>query len=157
MKKKLFQFIFFIAIVILIISCDKNLIFDKYLPLPKSGWNKDSLLIFEIPVSDTLQNHNLYINVRYDIKYKYSNLWLFINLIEPGGKELTDTFEITLADQAGKWLGEGFGGIKTTQAVYKRNVYFPLSGNYRINIQQGMRENILKGITDIGFRLEKQD
>ena len=109
------------------------------------------------PVHDTLQNNNLYINVRNDIKYKYSNLWLFIEIDQPGNNSVTDTFEITLADPSGKWLGEGFGGIKNRQVIFKRNVYFPVSGEYKINIRQGMRENVLKGITDIGIRVEKQE
>ena len=155
MKKTEQRFLIFITVVVLFISCDKNQIYDKFQPVPKSGWSKDSVLVFDIPVTDTMQNQNLYVNVRNDVRYKYSNLWLFIEVIQPGSTELTDTFEITLADPSGKWLGEGFGGIKTRKAIYRRNVYFPVSGNYRINIQHGMREDILKGITDIGVRLEK--
>ena len=155
MKKTKLLFLILITIVVFFISCDKNQIYDKFQPLPKSGWNKDSVIVFDIPVTDTLKNQNLYINVRNDVKYKYSNLWLFIEIIQPGSSELTDTFEITLADPAGKWIGEGIGGLKTRQAIFKRNIYFPVSGNYSINIQHGMRENILEGITDIGVRIEK--
>ncbi len=155
MKKTELRFLFLIPIIVLFISCDKNQIYDKFQPIPKLGWNKDSVIVFDISVTDTLQNQNLYINVRNDVKYKYSNLWLFVEIIQPGSSELTDTFEITLADQSGKWLGDGFGGLKTRKAIYKRNIYFPVSGNYRINIQHGMREDILNGITNIGVRLEK--
>ena len=82
---------------------------------------------------------------------------MFIEIDQPGSNTVTDTFEITLADPTGKWLGEGFGGLKNRQVIYKRNVYFPVSGEYKISIRQGMRENLLKGITDIGVRLEKQE
>ena len=157
MKRTGIQILVFVLSVFLIMACDKNRIYDQYLPIEKTGWDKDSLLVFDFPVSDTMQNHNLYINVRNDIKYKYSNLWLFLTIDEPGGTELTDTFEITLADPSGKWLGEGFGGIKTRQAIFKRDIYFPASGDYAIRVQHGMRENILMGITDIGVRLEKQE
>ncbi|MEZ5104603.1 MAG: gliding motility lipoprotein GldH [Draconibacterium sp.] len=156
MKKISLQFIFLVTILIVFIACDKNLVFDKYQPIPKSGWDNDSLLVFDIPVADTIQNHNLFINVRNDIRYKYSNLWLFIDIIQPGGTTLTDTFEIKLAAPSGKWLGKGFGGVKTCETIYKKNIFFPVSGDYKIEIQQGMRENVLKGITDIGVKLEKQ-
>ncbi len=157
MKRSGIQIFVFLLSVLFFMACDKNRIYEYYRPIEKAGWDKDSLLVFDFHVSDTLQNHNLYINVRNDIKYNYSNLWLFIAIDEPGGTELTDTFEITLADPSGKWIGEGFGGIKTRQTMFKRDVYFPVSGNYTINIQHGMRENILKGITDIGVRVEKQE
>ncbi len=157
MKRKLVRLIIFCASLAVFASCDKNLVFEKNLPIPENGWNKDSVMVFNVPVIDTLLNNNLYINVRNDIKYKYSNLWLFITIDQPGDTSITDTFEITLADPSGKWLGEGFGGIKSRQVIFKRNVYFPVSGEYKINIRQGMRENVLKGITDIGIRVEKQE
>jgi gliding motility-associated lipoprotein GldH len=34
-------------------------------------------------------------------------------------------------------------------------VYFPVSGEFTVAIQQGMREEILEGIHDVGFRVEK--
>lgn len=157
MKKTGFQLLLFLILLAIFSACDKNKVFEEYKSIPQTGWNKDSLLVFEIPIQDTLQNHNLFINVRNDIKYKYSNLWLFIEIASPDGKTNTDTFEITLADPTGKWMGTGFGGIKTRQVVYKRNVFFPASGNYTINIQQGMRNINLSGISDIGFRIEKQE
>lgn len=143
-------------VFILFSACDNNSVVDEYKSIPETGWNKDSLLVFEVPVADTLQYHNLYINVRNDLKYKYSNLWLFVEIAEPGGAAHTDTFEITLADPAGKWLGTGFGGLKTKETVFKRNIYFPVSGIYKVNIQHGMRNATIQGISDIGLRVEKQ-
>ncbi len=155
MNKILFKVILTIFVLTVFFACDRNLIFEKYQPIPENGWHKDSLVIFNIPVTDTLQNHNLYINVRNDIEYKYSNLWLFIEINQPGEIGIADTLELILADPKGKWMGEGFGGIKTRQVGYKSGVYFPVSGEYTINIQHGMRDELLEGITDIGFRVEK--
>ncbi len=155
MNKIRLQIILTILVLTGFSSCDRNLIFEKYEPIPENGWHKDSLVVFNIAVTDTLQNHNLYINVRNDIEYKYSNLWLFIEINQPGEIGVADTLELTLADPKGKWLGEGFGGIKTQQIRYKSGVYFPVSGEYTINIQHGMRDEPLEGITDIGFRVEK--
>lgn len=138
-------------------ACDNNRVFEEYKPVFEERWHKDSILIFDIPITDTLQNHNLYINVRNDINYAYSNLWLFVNIQQPGGSAIRDTFEMALADPSGKWLGEGFGGYKTRQAIYRNNVFFPNSGNYVISIQQGMRDVELEGISDVGFRVEKMN
>ena len=157
MKREYYYFISFVALIFVFISCDQNRVYEKNIAVNEKGWNKDSVITFDLSITDTLQNHNFYINVRNDIKYKYSNLWLFIEIDQPGGSSLTDTFEITLADQAGKWLGEGFGGVKSQQIIYKKNVYFPVSGDYKIDIAQGMREDELKWITDIGIRIEKKE
>lgn len=157
MKKIILQISVFLLGIALFFACEQGAVYDQFSEIPKEGWNKDSLLVFAIDVRDTTQFHNLYINLRNDINYKYSNLWLFIDINPPGGTVVTDTFEITLANPSGKWLGEGFGGLKTRELLYKSSVYFPVSGRYEIRIQQGMRENILKGITDVGIRLEKQE
>jgi len=157
MKKAGIQFLFFIILITLFSACDKNKVFDQYKVLPEAGWHKDSLQIFELNIANTLQTNNMYINVRNDIKYKFSNLWLFIEIESPDSTAKTDTFEIVLADPSGKWMGTGFGGIKTSQIMYKRSINFPKSGLYKINIRHGMRSNLLKGIRDIGIRVEKQN
>ena len=155
MKKTGIQFLFFGLLLTLFFGCDKNRIFEEYKEISTEGWHKDSLMVFTIPVTDTLQNYNLYLNVRNNINFNYSNLWLFVEINQPGEIAVTDTFEVSLAAPSGEWLGEGFGGIKTRQVVYRSGVYFPITGDYIINIQQGMREELLEGITDVGFRVEK--
>jgi len=136
-------------------SCDKTVVFDKYKAIPKTGWHKDSIVVFNIPVEDTLQSYNLLINIRNKTSYNFSNLWLFIEILQPDGEMLTDTFEIALADPSGKWLGDGIGGLKTRKAVFRRNVTLPVSGEYTVKLLHGMREDVLKGIHDVGFRIEK--
>lgn len=151
---KVFQFVIVAAFLLALSACDNKRVFDEYQPVFEENWHKDSLVIFDIPISDTVQNHNLYINIRSDINYAYSNVWLFVNIEQPNGNAVKDTFEMVLADPTGKWLGEGFGGYKTRQAIYRRNVFFPNSGDYKITIQQGMRDTKLEGISDVGFRVE---
>ncbi|WP_347839128.1 gliding motility lipoprotein GldH [uncultured Draconibacterium sp.] len=152
---RILQSIIFATVLFVTASCDNRRVFDQYKSIPKSSWQKDSLVVFNVPVDDTLQNHNLFINVRNELNYRYSNLWLFVTIEQPGGTALKDTFELVLADPTGKWLGQGFGGLKTRQAVYRRNVFFPHSGTYFIRLQHGMRDEELEGIADVGFRVEK--
>lgn len=152
---RFFQSVLYVGVVVMLAACNVNSVFDQYKPIKNGVWHKDSLVVFNIPVTDTLQNHNLYINVRNKVNYRYSNLWLFVNIEQPEGVVVKDTFEMVLADPSGKWLGEGMGGLKNRKAIYRRNVFFPRSGNYTISVQQGMRDEKLNGISDIGVRLEK--
>ncbi len=157
MKNGLKYILLTFAVVLIFAACDRKSLTNEYKIIGKNGWNKDSLLGFEVPVTDTLKMHQVFVNVRNDIQYKYSNLWLFIGITQPGDTiPVTDTLEITLAAPTGKWLGEGFGGMKTTETLYRKNVYFPKIGNYKIEVQHGMRGKILTGITDVGIRVERQ-
>jgi len=136
-------------------SCGNRYFFEDYRHVPESGWHKDSVIIFKIPADDTMNNFDMYLNVRNNVNYRYSNLWLFIEIVRPGGETVKDTFEIILADPSGRWLGEGFAGLKTRQAIYRRQFFFPVSGDYHIKVQHGMRQDLLKGINDVGIRISR--
>ena len=155
MKKPELQCLTVCIFLLGVLACNHSGILTEYKTIPDATWNRDSLVVFQVPVTDSLKMHNLYLNVRNDINYKYSNLWLFVEIIQPGDTTaIKDTVEITLADPSGKWLGHGFGGVKTSETLFKRNVYFPVIGNYEIKIQHGMRGKDLEGITEIGFSVE---
>jgi len=142
-------------------SCDKKRIYDEYKPVAE-GWKKDSSFVFKPGKLDSLKAYNLFINVRNNKDYKYSNLFLITEMQFPQGKIVTDTLEYEMAAPNGKWLGTGFGDVKESKLWYKENVKFTEPGAYRVRIKQAMRKNdkvngieILEGITHIGFRIEK--
>jgi len=148
--------IYIIGLFLLLVSCDQNRVFESYKTLDQSGWHKDSLLVFPVEVKLTGPSHNLYINLRNSGDYQFSNIWLFINIKSPDGKVLTDTVEFQLADPSGKWQGNGIGDLFDNQFDYKEGVFFPTPGIYEFTIQQGMRSENLKGIQDVGLRIEKR-
>jgi gliding motility-associated lipoprotein GldH len=153
MKNFIYQFLVSVFFAATIFSCQNNSVYDEYRAIPLSGWDKDSVIVFHVPVTDTTKSYNLIIGVRNEIDYKFSNLWLFIEIVEPGGHVKRDTFEIALADPAGRWIGSGLAGIKNRDAIYRRNVKFSATGVYTIKIRHGMRERIIHGIHDLGFRV----
>lgn len=94
------------------------------------------------------------ISLRNDNDYPYSNCFLFVNTISPKGIIIHDTIEFSLADEHGKWLGHGFGGVWSTE-FYKKNIRFPVKGPYKIEVIQAMRDEPLVGIMDVSIRIEK--
>jgi gliding motility-associated lipoprotein GldH len=148
--------IWFLILAVAVISCDPRTVFDNYAVVEKSGWNKDSVKTFQVRINDSLQYHNIYVNLRNRSNYNYSNIWLFIGIKAPDGNFINDTVQFVLADPSGRWYGKGFGGIKDNRFLYRSSVYFPRKGDYLFTISQGMRKDVLTGITDIGFRVEKK-
>ena len=136
-------------------SCDSNRVYEEYKEIPGYTWNMNNTLRFEIDVTDTISVHNLYINVRNTGGYAYSNLWLFVKRTSPGGNVLEDKFECNLATEKGKWFGTGFGDIFDLQIPFKQNMVFQKPGIYVFEIVQGMRDEELKEVVNIGLRLEK--
>ena len=145
------------------VSCDSNQVFDVYKSVPNT-WHKDAIITFKVNPPDSINNYNLFVNLRNTNAYKYNNLFLIVEMVYPHGKTIKDTLEYRMADPTGKLLGTGLTDIKENKLWYKgheRPFVFEETGEYIINIQQAMRENgkvngvvELEGITDVGFRIE---
>jgi len=66
-----------------------------------------------------------------------------------------DTVDIILADENGNWLGRGAASVFTMKYPYRTFVRFPVRGIYTFDIEQAMRVQDLKYISDIGLRIEE--
>ncbi len=155
--------ILFILILLLIISCDKNRVFDEYKSVGET-WHKDSIVTFELPKLDSKKLFNLYVNVRDNDDYPFNNLFLIVSLEQPDRKVKVDTLEYQMTNPDGTLLGDGFSDIKESKLFYKDKTSFTQKGIYKIHIQHATRQTgkiegvtSLPGISDIGFRIESTD
>ncbi|WP_430810778.1 MULTISPECIES: gliding motility lipoprotein GldH [unclassified Carboxylicivirga] len=138
-------------------SCDQKAVFDEYVTIPAGGWNLDSMAVFKVDIESAAQQYNVIVNVRNRSNYPNSNLWLFIDVISPSGQVVQDKLECRLADDAGRWLGAGWGDLFHVQVPYQTNVKFAETGQYTFRIVQGMRDIDIKGIHNIGLRIEEAE
>lgn len=152
---------FFIGFLSLLISCDSNRVFDQYVSIKNSSWQKNDTVKFKLNVSDTISAQNLFINIRNNNDYKYSNIFIITEILAPNQFATIDTLQYEMADQTGKWLGKGFSDLKENKLFFKEHFIFKHSGNYQINVIHAMRKSketegidSLEGITTVGFRIE---
>lgn len=127
-------------IVILSVSCDRHLVKSDYNATDNGSWNKDSIMEFSFSELDSLQEYNMFINVRNDATYPFSNLFLIAELSFPNGDRVRDTLEYEMSKPDGQWLGTGYGSLKENKLWYKENVVFPLSGVYTLKLSHAMRK-----------------
>ncbi|AEH00941.1 MULTISPECIES: gliding motility lipoprotein GldH [unclassified Lacinutrix] len=149
-----------VLIAVMLFSCDTNSVFDEYKAVP-NVWNKNEVVSFNVKVPDSTKPYNLFVNLRNTKEYKYSNLFLIVEMNFPKGKVIRDTLEYRMAKPNGELLGTGLTSVKENKLWYKENVVFSETGTYTVNIKQAMRNNgdingvtNLEGITDVGFRIE---
>ena len=145
-----------VLLMVVAISCDSNRVFEEHIALEKGTWNVRNKLQFNVAISNLVTPYNMYLNVRNGAEYPYSNLFLFMNTVSPDGKTSRDTIELTLADYDGRWLGSGMGSVKFSKFLFHSDIRFSQAGSYRFVFEQAMRTNELKGIYDIGIRIEKK-
>jgi gliding motility-associated lipoprotein GldH len=149
-------FIMVFTFVATLSGCNENILFEENQSVNTRGWHVNDTLFFTYNLSDTTALHDLYINVRNSADYPYSNLYIFFETYFPDGRVYRDTVEMILADRFGQWTGSGFGSIKSNSFHFRRDVWFPLAGEYQFAIQHAMREESLRGISDMGIRIEKK-
>jgi len=144
------------------LSCTNNTIYNQYQPIENSEWHKDSIINFKINSTDTISKNNLYVTLRNNKDYEFSNLFLIVGIKFPNNYQIVDTLEYEMTTPEGRFLGNGMTDVKENKLEYKTNVTFSLMGDYDISVQQAMRRtrdidglNALNGITDVGLQIEK--
>ena len=149
--------------MLLLVSCDKKRVFDQYKTVG-DAWQKDSIASFTYNNQDTTERYDLFLNLRSNNDYQFNNIFLIVLMEAPGGLTKIDTLQYKMADEDGKLMGEGFSDVKESKLFYKEKYKFSAIGDYKIGIQQAVRqsgkvagEKELKGITEVGFRIEKLD
>ncbi len=154
MKTILNNLLVFILILVFT-SCDESRVYDTNFSFKNETWHKDTFLMFEVNILDTVQIYNMYVNNRITGKYAYENMYLFVTTKLPNDLIVRDTLECILAEPNGLWLGKGFGGVWSNKIPYKKHFKFPYKGKYIFQLEQAMREDELKYVLDAGIRIEK--
>lgn len=141
--------------VLLLTACDGTVYYSEYADTRESGWNVVDSVCFDVPVDDTTHLFDLLVEVRNNVDYSYSNLFLFVNTTFPDGSLSRDTMELPLADPSGAWLGKHSGRyVDSRYRLRGQPMRFPMKGNYRFAITHGMRDKAVKGIAHLGFLVE---
>jgi gliding motility-associated lipoprotein GldH len=135
-------------------SCDSKRFYEDNKKIEHGVWKRSDKIRFEVTIPDTLRGFDFFLNVRNDLDYPFANLFFFIDTQDPSGITSRDTVECQLADYAGKWLGKGVGSVKFNRFLFQKSFRFRHKGKYIFELEQAMRVNELKGIRDVGLRIE---
>ena len=142
-----------------LVACDQGVVYQSDVPVPNGAWERSLVPEFEFTITDTVNKHDLFIDIRHSGDYPYSDLFLFVDLNGPGGRHLRDTVECLLADPTGRWYGKGTGYIFAdryqAKVLYKLGNRFPAAGRYAIKLEQAMRTESLPGVLDVGVSVER--
>lgn len=130
------------------VGCNGNEHSD-FVPVGQQGWLYGDTLTFT-PCrtdSDSIVAADIAVALRHANDYEYSNIWIAMSYT---GRDsvVTDTVQITLADDFGNWLGRGMGVsyqlIDTVLHDVAVNVSEP------VKIRHIMRTDTLTGIEQMG-------
>ena len=131
-------------------ACKTGTVYTDFRSTPEEGWDKDSVLTWSFSISDTAALYDILLHVRHTERYRYQNMWLFLN----GDR---DTIEFYLADDHGLWLGSRGNGTISMPVLYEHNYHFSTPGVHTISLRHGMRQEQLRGVTGMGLEIRKSE
>ena len=145
-----------IAVFGLFISCsDENIIFNDYVDLENTQLSFKDTIVFQTLITDTINPHNIFLQLRTSTDYKWSNMFVFSEIYFPNNKSRTDTFEVFLMDKKGNWNGDKSGIVANFNYSLYKNIKFPIKGDYKFKLIQAMRDTILKDVISVGLKITK--
>lgn len=131
-------------------GCSPEPVYEQYIEVPGSVWQRDKQFHFVFDTDDTATPYDITFQIRNTNRYPYQNIWLFVMEEMPVGEVRRDTIEFFLADDYGKWLGQGISVYESSVPI-RSSYCFPDSGRYAFIIGQGMRDSSLAGVQEVGM------
>ena len=135
-------------------SCSNNMVYYDFQHVPDKAWVKDDVFSFHFDIQDTSLLYHTSLHLRNSGIYPYQNVWILYEELQPSGCLIKDTVEYRLADENGKWKGNGVT-LFQNQFPIRKNLHYPDSGTYIISLRHGMRDERLKGVENIGVLIVK--
>lgn len=139
-----------------LMACQDNVVYTSYQSVEIDGWDKTTTTVYDVAHIKSAGNYNEMIGIRTNDKYPFMSLNLIVEqTVMPSGRQLTDTVDCQLADRNGRKLGHGQS--LWLQIIPFRKLTLNKDDSLHINIRHNMRRNILRGVSDIGLIIEKDD
>lgn len=147
----------FISISILLFSCKSKHFFEDYVEIPNNVWNINQVVKFSVPIDNPKSLYNISINVRHGYTFQTKNLWMFIKTTSPSGKMQLDTLNCILTDDKNAWKGDCLGDMCDYLVPFADSVTFNEAGTYTFEIVQGMRQDNVPSVVEIGLIIDKKN
>jgi len=137
------------------VSCGDNFIFKSEKKIPNGQWAYADTLEFKVPVSDTAQLYNLYIQFTHADTFPTQNIYLKLHTRFPDGKRVSRIRSFDFYDIEGKPTSKCSGSSCRTKILLQDKLYFNQLGEYGITLEQYTRNSPLNGVTEVGIVMEK--
>ncbi len=144
------KLLFLVTLALALTACRQDIVFSQFVSIPSGEWHVDSVAQFDYQIADKEAGYQMLVYVRHTERYPYQNMWLFLD----NGIQ-RDTIEFYLADDRGQWLGDKHHGFIEMPVLIEQNYHFSDTGHCAMTIQHGMRDSLLRGVTDIGVEIKR--
>ena len=149
-------FLFLVPCTLYLLSCTNVDLYEKTVTVPGHAWQNSFRPSFDFTIKDTSSLYQLFLVLRHNEKYNYSNIYINLSVKPPGqDSSVKIQRDLILATNEKGWQATAMDDI------YEHRI--PLgdpqtlkAGDYRFTLEQIMRENPLQNVLNVGIRVEKK-
>ena len=143
----------FSLILFFAFSCTEKEISYNYQHINEGRWYRDSLLTFRIDSFqiETVNSYDISFELTTGHNYPYKDIWMEVSHNLRDSLFKIDSLHYLLADDYGKWLGSGAGGLNQFTLPYISAITLDTVQDYEIQIRQIMANDPLVGVEKIGL------
>lgn len=153
-RSRLLIYSLILAVAVVLVSCNRKNVYVKYQHVPTSGWDKNDTLTYDVsPLKAGRYREE--VGVRIARSYPFMSLSLVVKqTILPSGYVHSDTLVCKLVDESGKFRGQGVSYYQ--QTFHLNTIRLHEGDSLHINIKHNMKREVMLGVSDIGFRIDKE-
>ena len=142
-----------VLLLVSMVSCGREqIVQSSFIDLAGHRWPADSVLRFDHLHEGGTEHLQLVMDLRHDIFYPYSNLYLFRSIEQDGEIVFQDTVEVRMADPLWQLERNGFRQDQTLEFPFrKQTLKLTQEAEYSFLFRHGMRDDPLKGVRSLGL------
>lgn len=146
--------IFFLALISVLTSCDKNSVYSKLdKNFESNRWQSDDVKTFEFTLEEASKTYNLELQFTHIYDYQYESVPLDIQLTHPDGKVETIPFTLKIKDASGKQLADCTGDMCDLFVPLKENITLN-KGTYKLSVAQSFQKPYLPNVLALGVTVK---
>lgn len=150
-KNKIIGVIFALG---MLTGCETAPTYEKSYVFDKSEWAQNVKPSFTVDIQDISKEYNFILTIRTTTEYKFSNLWMYMNITTPKGDKAREPFELIISNQDGSWAGIKTGTVVETSLQFKKRK-MPVKGKYTFVLEQGITQSKIDEILDVTLLVEE--
>ena len=141
-----------------LLSCAEGEVYYRFQHIDKGRWYRDSTIQFHM---DSLklqaeERYNVSIELSTNGAYPYRDIWIQVTHNMTDTILQNDTLHFRIADDYGRWLGSGLGGLNQLSQPLFRSLPLDTTSHHVIKLRQMMDADPLRGIEKIGIKVTTQ-
>lgn len=141
------------VVAAIMMSCGDGKVYDKFVPTPVAGWEKNDTLTYNIPAVAESGLYQSWLGLRIADSYPFTAITMVVEQrVLPAGTVVRDTVNCQLTDGEGNYSGSGVNSYQ--YSFHVADLRLRQGDSVYVRVRHDMKREILPGVSDVGMTLK---